>query len=271
MITDGMSIIQSYLFWNWWFSEERPSTKVLEGYTWPGSLATYNEMLNGRYCPFCHGIEYFHLVKSIIVDGVEIRKGFCVCVILRELEETYEIESACRTETLDGFKAFGTQAKSISYIKKEVQHFIDRPSMWHYLYGGFGSGKTHLLSVIKSKLRGLALYITATDLNGLVFTATGDHKLDGLIAELAAAPVLLLDDLGTEHSSDYLYTALYTIINARYIRGSNAPIFVTSNLTQAELMKSTNENMRRIGSRLNDRKLVIPLVTGQEDYRMREG
>lgn len=270
MITDGMSLTQSYVFWSWWFSKERPSTHVLEGYTFPGSLSTYNEFLNGRECPFCHGDQFFHLKEPTILDGVSITKGFCLCVILREMEEKYDIESEYRSETLEGFKPFGAQSQSINYIKTEVQHFIERPAMWYYLYGGYGSGKTHLLSVIKSKLRGFALYITATDLNGLVFTATNEHKLDYLIADIAAAPVLLLDDLGTEHSSAYLYTALYTIINARYIRGMNAPIFVTSNLTQADLMISSNENMRRIGSRLNDRKLVIPLITKQEDYRLRQ-
>jgi DNA replication protein DnaC len=267
MNMNNLSMVKSYIFWNWWFSQKLPALKKIEGYTWPEPLASYNNMLKGRPCPFCQSSQLFSLQTPTILDDITIDGGYCICLLLNEMERTYQFESDYHPETLMNFEELTAEAKQ---IKTEVRHFAHRPSSWYYLYGGYGSGKTHLLSAIKKRLRGLALYITATDLNGLVFTATAEHKLDDLLSEIIDAPVLLLDDLGTEHASDYLYTAIYTIINTRYIKRNLAPVFVTSNLSQAQLMASSNENMRRVGSRLNDRQLVIPLVSTQSDYRMEE-
>jgi len=270
MITDGMSIVQSYNFWNWWFANHEALAAKLEGYKWPQPLLIFNQMLHGRTCPSCHGDQYFHLRQPVRIGSFMISKGYCFCLLLQEMENEFTYKSDYRKEMLKDVVEYGPHAAVTKFIKKEAQSFIQYPSMWYYLYGGFGSGKTKILSAIKTQLRGLALYITASDLNGYVFKATGERNLDLLIDELSSVPILLLDDLGTEYSSPYLYSAMYSIINKRYIKGIDFPLFVTSNLTQNQLMTSSEENMKRIGTRLSDVDLVIPLVSKQEDYRRRK-
>jgi len=271
-ITDNMSMVESYAFWNWWFRTHPAKAGIFEDYIWPHQLKLWNNMLAGRECPFCHGDRFVQLAEPIIINIITTQRVYCACLVLEQMETKYQYESVFTKQTLFSIKPYGVAAKETKFIVKEAEAFINSPAMWVYLYGGYGSAKTHILTSIKTSLRGLALYITASEFAQHVFKATGEHRLDELLDEVANVPVLLIDDLGTEYSknSEYLYSAFYNVINRRYALRAKAPIFVTSNVTQQAMLQHGDENMRRIATRLSDVDLVIPLVSKQEDYRRRE-
>ena len=75
------------------------------------------------------------------------------------------------------------------------------------------------------------------------------------------APLLILDDLGTEKLTDWAAEKLDTLIDHRYIKG--LPLVVTTNVPAAQLSP-------RIASRLQDRRLGRVVTLSGPDYRISE-
>lgn len=73
------------------------------------------------------------------------------------------------------------------------------------------------------------------------------------------APLLILDDLGTEKLTDWAAEKLDTLIDHRYIKG--LPLVVTTNVPAAQLSP-------RIASRLQDRRLGKVVTLSGPDYRV---
>lgn len=268
------SIPGSYVFWSiWWQPKPTDTEKEKKVKTLNFRTAKREELLglNQGECPFCHGAELKLFPKLVPYGLYESDAVLCACMILQQTETDWEIESYWQPRKLSDLKLLPKPnkeaAENTKFIRDTSVQFIKQLGMWVYLYGGLGSAKTHILEAIKTQLRGLALYINAADLASALRTAVGRNEVSEIVDLVSGAPVLLLDDLGVELKSDFLYSALYTIINRRYAKRFLAPTFITSNLTQEEIAMSEVENMRRIASRVSDNKLVIPLVSTQVDYR----
>lgn len=75
------------------------------------------------------------------------------------------------------------------------------------------------------------------------------------------APLLVLDDLGTEQLKDYAFTVLFHIIDQRYTWGR--PLIVTSNLDLGALSAGFSD---RVASRLAEMCAVLDL--GNQDRRV---
>ncbi|HZC07954.1 MAG TPA: ATP-binding protein [Ktedonobacterales bacterium] len=138
---------------------------------------------------------------------------------------------------------------------------------WIFLYGGPGSGKTHLLAAAFNALMAQGrcpLYTLVPDLL--------DHVRDGLNASdkgeysarfdaIREAPILILDDLGAEKESDWSHETLFKLIDHRYRQ--ELPTAIASNLLPEDLEP-------RIASRLQDVALSAALLMTGPDYRLRE-
>lgn len=104
------------------------------------------------------------------------------------------------------------------------------------ILGTVGTGKTWLAASIA---RDLMLhpkpvpvtFITVADM--LAELRTARPGLDVDMAQFMLAPVLVLDDLGLENSTDWTKEQLYRLSHARYHEGR--PTIVTSNLTGDEI------------------------------------
>lgn len=261
---------ESFAFWTQWFTANGDRARQLLGdYLWPHPLKEYDAVLDGRTCPFCHGNGYKYLEPDQIIDDIAISQVYCVCSVLGMMENQHVYESSWIPSKVADIKEYGTTEvmKSIGGTKAMVRYFMKYPLAWNYLYGGFGAGKTHMLQSIKTYFRGLAIYITASDLNSLIFETTGTHTLHDLTNKLIEAPILLIDDIGKEFPGSYLYSTLFRVIDARYNMKYKAPIFCTSNKTQMELMMSTDDHMKACADRLSDRLLVNSIATKQASYR----
>jgi DNA replication protein DnaC len=120
------------------------------------------------------------------------------------------------------------------------------------LWGTFGTGKTHLAAaVVRRRLSEgvIGLFIkTPALLNRM--RATFDKDSTGptaaeLLAAVKRVPLLVLDDLGVEKTTDWVLETLYEIVDSRYCDG--LPLVITTNLTAPELRKQIG---KRIASRL---------------------
>jgi hypothetical protein len=259
-------IAAAWVFWVDWF--KRHPDKV------PGfDIRTANKqdiLLHGE-CPFCYGTEIIKFRETVRIANYKLDVVLCVCCLLRiATVDAREEESPWQKETVSSLKELNIPkgaAEFTKIIKAETNRYIYKLGQWIYLSGTFGTGKSHLLNAVKTHLRSIATYVNTADLSDKIYDATGRHTLSDLVESLIGIPVLLLDDLGSEYNTDYLYSVLYKVINGRYARGFDRPTFITSNLPLEEIAKSPNDNLRRIASRLSDTELVVQLVSKQVDYR----
>lgn len=137
---------------------------------------------------------------------------------------------------------------------------------WLLLYGGMGSGKTHLLAAAFNALMAQGRYPLYTLVPALL-----DHVREGLDDEkkpgeygarfraVREAPILILDDLGAEKRSEWSDELLFKLLDYRYRQ--ELPTAVASNLIPADLEL-------RIASRLQDRSLSVALLMSGPDYRL---
>ena len=156
---------------------------------------------------------------------------------------------------------FGDFRGNDEMVKKVKEYLLTTSDM--IFMGKTGSGKTHLaISCLKEIHTERARFITAPELL-LEIRASFNGGQKGteqeIIERYCSCPVLVLDDLGAEKSSDYSITTLYLIIDRR-MRNCKRTI-ITTNLTLEEIEKNLDA---RIASRLAGMKII---KINMPDYR----
>ncbi len=103
-----------------------------------------------------------------------------------------------------------------------AQNFASSPEDWIVFTGTYGCGKTHLAAAIANEVtqRGEpALFVVVPDLLDHLRAAFNPNSLttlDKRFDEVRRAPLLVLDDLGTESATPWAEEKLYQLFNHRY-------------------------------------------------------
>ncbi len=232
-----------------------------------GLDADYLEM---RYrCPICRDTGYVGDAPSRFCDCFETR--------LRTLqhedgsmagvdEQNFATFNLNRIPEADGQRAQMARAREI--CEEYANAFPDTSRRNLLLIGTGGLGKTFLLNCIYARVadRGLsAVRVTAFKL----FEAMrkqhigSDETFDGFTS-LIDAPLLLIDDLGTEPMMRNITVEyLFTLLNERALNKRHTVI--ATNLTPAQLQERYGE---RVTSRLLDRSQTIALLLKGKDLRL---
>lgn len=137
------------------------------------------------------------------------------------------------------------------------------------LFGNYGCGKTHLVSAIIHRLaenKKKTLFMVVPELLRTIRQGFNqdDDVSRKLVNKAEAYPLLILDDLGAEKTSDWVREQLYIIINRRY--ENMLPTIVTTNCTTAELVERLGE---RTVSRLIEMTDAYKITA--DDYRLKKG
>ena len=152
--------------------------------------------------------------------------------------------------TNDGLQPDGV--KSLQKALKAAHIYAEKPKGWLVFLGGYGSGKTHLAAAIanyRAKLGDPPLFIMVPDLLDHLRATFSPHSsvaFDRRFDEIRTAPLLVLDDLGTQSMTPWVREKLYQLFNYRYNR--ELPTVITT-------ADSLEEMDPRIRSRLLDGKL----------------
>lgn len=134
----------------------------------------------------------------------------------------------------------------------DAKAFAQSPDGWLLLWGPSGAGKTHLAAAIANDRiqRGEpALFVVVPDLLDELRSAYAPNAeigYDASIEQLRNAPLLILDDLGTQNTTPWAQEKLFQILNYRY--NSRLPTVVTTNVNVERLDE-------RLGMRLTDPEL----------------
>ncbi len=156
------------------------------------------------------------------------------------------------TFTPDGFDPREEIRGNVRRAFEYAQDFAQNPHAekpWFVLIGGNGCGKTHLAVAIANYCvdHGMpVLFVVVPDLLDelrATFAPSSEVSYSATFAEVQAAPLLVLDDLGTQSSTPWADEKLFQIINHRY--NASLPTVITTN-------RSVDEFPPRIASRVTD-------------------
>lgn len=171
-----------------------------------------------------------------------------------ELRQHWEkVSFAMTTFRRDTFATDDGGSKAVSdACKRYVEHWEEmrKDGMGVLFYGSVGTGKTFLAHAVANALiaRGVGVIVTnfSRILNSLQVSKDRQQMLD----ELDKFPLLVIDDLGAERSSEFAREMVYSVIDQR--GQANLPLIVTTNLSLEEMKNAQDMQLRRIYDRLLD-------------------
>jgi DNA replication protein DnaC len=214
-------------------------------------------------CPRCH-FDRRH------ADDIRIRAGGALVQSERVLNERL-LDSGIPLRfqgcTLDNWKAAGDDAKAkawsmaTGYVEAFSENFEVGRSMM--LLGQVGTGKTHLAAgMLQAIIREFCTqglvgrYATAGGIIRSVKETFGTHgKTESQVyADLVAPHLLVIDEVGVQHGTDFERQVLFEVINGRYER--TRPTIVLGNVGIPELRQCLGD---RVVDRLRDRGGLVAL------------
>jgi len=145
------------------------------------------------------------------------------------------------------------EIKSLEKALKEAQSFAKRPRGWLVFTGPYGCGKTHLAASIANQLAGLGdppLFVMVPDLLDhlrAAFNPNSGTSYDRRFDEVRVAPLLVLDDMGSQSATPWAREKLYQLLNYRYNR--DLPTIIT---VAVDMLKDVDE---RIRTRMRDERI----------------
>jgi DNA replication protein DnaC len=136
----------------------------------------------------------------------------------------------------------------LEYCKNYAEDFgTDSESL--YLHGATGLGKTHISLAIANTVaeKGYSvIYDTAQNILSSLEREKFGHNNNGeREKEILECDLLIIDDLGSEFSTQFTVAAIYNIINTRLL--SSKPTIISTNLSIDEL---TDRYTPRVTSRI---------------------
>jgi len=196
-----------------------------------------------KLCPICGGAGY--LRRDVPPGDPDFGRAIpCQCK-LEEISEKRlgDLQQASNLALLSGmtFESFrpdgvGLGPREQQNLKEaylRAREFAENPQGWLILLGGYGCGKTHLAAAIANYCLGRGqptLFIVVPDLlDHLRSTYSPESTInyDQRFEAVLAAPLLILDDLGTQHTTPWAREKLYQLFNYRY--NAKLPTVITSN------------------------------------------
>lgn len=185
---------------------------------------------------------------------------------MKQLFDYYSLlNGSLKVATLENYKPTSNElAKAKQDITNYIQEFDGTKNL--LLVGSYGTGKSHLSVAITKKLmeRGKeCLFLSLPKLLTKIKDTYNNKGVteDELLEVIKRVDLLVLDDLGAEHNTDWAITKVFEILDDR----SGKATIYTTNLGSKELRERFNE---RNFSRLMENTQVI--VMNGQDYRRKE-
>lgn len=183
----------------------------------------------------------------------------------RMLEQRHQI-SNLRAFADKTFATFDPTVPGVEQAYRRAFAYAQNVVGWLVIFGNYGSGKTHLAAAIANRVLQRDCDVIFTVVPDLLdhlrstFGPSNGVSYDRRFEDIREVPLLVLDDLGTEHTTPWAREKLYQIINHRY--NYRLPTVITSNRKPEDIEP-------RIHSRMLDRTLhegIVMLEAG--DYRL---
>ena len=191
----------------------------------------------------------------------------CSCRIKEELQKLWQDSGLSPEQEKQTFGSFSLDwyedKKRARHILESCLAFAERVSNGQdsenlFLYGPIGTGKTHLCSAIANYViqAGVSvIYLKISQLLDIIreckFNQENDQNRQHKLRTLYQAGLLIIDDLGTENSTDFVCEQLFLLLDERI--NHRLPWVISTNL-------SPNEIGRLYEDRLSDRIFGMSVV-----------
>lgn len=223
-------------------------------------------------CPICQDAGY--LRANVPVGHPSFGRLFpCECK-QQEMDERRE-EELRRLSNLDtfsnhNFESFDPDIAGMEEAYEASLTFAQEPGhRWLFLSGPCGVGKTHLAVAIARYAidwHRMSVYFAVVpdllDHLRSTFDPNSGTAYDERFATIRNAPLLVLDDLGTENATPWAKEKLYQVINHRY--SEQMPTVITTNVD----LSAKGKIDERIYSRIMDHRLTEHVAVDADDFRL---
>jgi len=190
----------------------------------------------------------------------------CKCMLERaEAKKQKAIVGHRRHECFENSRVlyectFGTvdcTAPEMQKVKRYADNFQEMFSggMGLKLWGANGNGKTTAAACIANAWNEIADGAFMTSFGRILSEVFSIKDKSEYFDELVSYPLLIIDDLGAERSSEYAQEIVFNVIDGRYRTGK--PLIVTTNLTLDEIKNPADMRHARIYDRLLE--MCIPI------------
>ncbi len=244
----------------------------------PPSLATARVGLGKEsqpdVCPDCHGTGFF--ARDVPVGHPHFGQAFpCHCLMADQLRK--RITKMGEFSQLDllpekTFETFmeeppGYDEQSRASLRKAFslcKEFAADSGKWLFLHGPNGCGKTHLAAAVAHQVQEQGMPVLLLPVPDLLdhlraaFAPNSPVEYDELFHLVRDVPVLVLDDLGAEKSTEFARDKMFQLLNHRLLARKSTVI--TSN----QMVFAFED---RIRSRLADARLVTRVTIDAPDFR----
>ena len=147
----------------------------------------------------------------------------------------------------------------IRTAKRYAESFDGKTGM--ILYGPVGTGKTFAAACIANHLIDKGKKVLLTNMSRVEDGVWEDRQ--GYIASMNVNDLLILDDFGTERSTEYVQEIVQEVIDSRYRSGK--AIIITTNLTGEQLKAPDDVRKQRVFSRIYE--MCVPVKVDGTDRR----
>ena len=151
------------------------------------------------------------------------------------------------TDTKTGIVPFQRMQEIKQLCERYAQEFHANSASL-FMYGETGLGKTHLSLAIAGQVVRKGYDVIYGSAQNLLDQMEREHfkgENDGATQAILDCDLLILDDLGSEFSTQFTVSSVYNIINTRLLAGK--PVIISTNLPVKEFEKRYS---RRITSRI---------------------
>lgn len=208
--------------------------------------------------------EYKHLALQTIRKYEQQKND----KIKRLFEENSLINKDLQKATFDNYTSKNEELqKALKVAKRYVETFDKEEPRNLLLYGNYGTGKSHLsVGIIKELIKKeiTSIFISMPKLHTKLknsYDKKSETREEEIMKALEGIELLVLDDIGSEHDTEWANSKLFEILDSRQGKHN---IF-TTNLNEDELKKHVGD---RNYSRLMYNTHLIKM-TGK-DYRLRK-
>lgn len=208
-----------------------------------------------------------------IIDSLYIQSNLSN-ILEKENFKTFSFEYYSKEKPIDKqYSPFENVSSIVEHSKKFVKRFstqeLDRGNL--LIYGETGLGKTFLTNCIAKDLLDSGhsvLYLSAGELFESVlagYLMNQKIELEDLFRYIYNSELLIIDDLGTELTNNFVLSQLFEIINQRGISGRST--LISTNLSMKQLRDRYSE---RIMSRIIANYTVFNMYGDNIRYQKRK-
>jgi DNA replication protein DnaC len=214
-------------------------------------------------CPICR--DFGFLRKDVPIDDPDFGKLFPCSCRRDELRERLRRRSQIgplQDRDFPSFRLVGrghltdVARRRLTLAFEGCQRYAEDPQFWLLLSGPPGCGKTHLAAAIANRQIELGTEVFFAVVPDLLdhlratYAPGSDVSYDSLFETVKSSPLLILDDLGTQSSTQWAQEKLFQILNYRYT--ASLPTVITTNQQMAQLDE-------RLRARLEDPAVCVRL------------